>query len=199
MRRPEDIRYCNEFKPEYVGMIMTPGFKRSVDLETARSLKAELDPDILMTGVYVNEPAENITAAVSEGLIDMIQLHGKEDNDYIRELRAQNPGVPIIKAFKLEGHADIRQVIVSEADFVLLDSGTGTGKVFDWSLLHLLPEHIYDRCFLAGGLNYLNVEEALANFMPFAVDTSSGTETDGVKHRGKIRDFVNTVRKASVF
>ncbi len=199
MRRPEDIAYCNEFKPEYVGMIMTPGFKRSVDIETARTLKAELDPDILMTGVYVNEPIENITLAVSEGLIDMIQLHGREDNDYILKLRAQNPGVPIIKAFKLEGHADIRQVIVSEADFLLLDSGTGTGKVFDWSLIHLIPEHLYDRCFLAGGLNYLNVEEALEQFMPFAVDTSSGTETDGVKHRGKIRDFVNTVRKASVF
>ncbi|MBR5967090.1 MAG: phosphoribosylanthranilate isomerase, partial [Lachnospiraceae bacterium] len=182
---------------DYVGMIMSPGFKRSVDIDTARSLKAALDPDIPMTGVYVNEPIENITAAVSEGLIDMIQLHGKEDNGCIRELRAQNPGIPVIKAFKLETHADIRQVIVSEADFVLLDSGTGTGKVFDWSLLQLIPERMHDRCFLAGGLNYLNVEEAIENFMPFAVDTSSGIETDGVKHRGKIRDFVNTVRKAS--
>jgi indole-3-glycerol phosphate synthase/phosphoribosylanthranilate isomerase len=195
MRRIEDIDYCNEFKPDYAGMIMSPGFKRSVDVENARRLKAELDPDIRMTGVYVNEPIQNITAAVRGGIIDMIQLHGAEDERYITELRSQNPGVQIIKAFKLQSPADVKQAIDSNADFVLLDSGTGSGKAFDWELLKLIPDRLRDRCFLAGGLNPGNVGEALTLFMPFAVDTSSGTETEGVKDREKIRDFVFEARK----
>ena len=194
MRRPEDIAFCNEFKPDYVGMIMSPGFKRSVDVETAGKLKAELDPSIKMTGVFVNEPEENIVRAVHDGLIDIIQLHGSEDTEYIRSLRAKVPGIPIIKAFKLETPDDVKRALGSEADFILLDSGTGSGKAFDWELLRLIPERLRDRCFLAGGLNPANVREALSVFTPFAVDTSSGTETNGVKDKEKIRSFVAEAR-----
>ena len=197
MRRPEDIAYCNEFGPDYAGMIMSPGFKRSVDLTTAAKLKAALDPSIRMTGVFVNESEETVTSAVRNGLIDMIQLHGKEDEGYIGRLKEANPGIPIIKAFKLESPADVKHAIDSGADFVLLDSGTGSGKAFDWSLLKLIPDCMRDRCFLAGGLTPDNVQEALAVFTPFAVDTSSGTETDGVKDREKIGAFVRAAGKKS--
>ena len=105
----------------------------------------------------------------------------------------------MIKAFKLERPADVRHAIDSDADFVLLDSGTGTGKAFDWNLLKLIPDSVRDRCFLAGGLNRDNVGEALSRFIPFAVDTSSGTETDGIKDRDKIRDFVMTARGQTIF
>ncbi len=195
MRRPEDIAYCNEFGPDYVGMIMSPGFKRSVDLVTAAKLKAALDPAIRMTGVFVNESPETVTSAVRVGLIDMIQLHGNEDESYIERLREANPGIPVIKAFKLASPADVKHAIDSSADFVLLDSGTGSGKAFDWGLLKLIPDSVRDRCFLAGGLNPDNVAEALSMFTPFAVDTSSGTETDGVKDRNKIGAFVTEARK----
>ena len=125
-----------------------------------------------------------------EKMLDVIQLHGKEDDTYIRNLR-KHTDKPIIKAFKITSEEDIQLAVHSTADYVLLDSGTGTGKTFDHSLIRGIDRPY----FLAGGLNADNVAEAIREFHPYAIDASSCLETDGKKDRNKMIEFVNNIRK----
>lgn len=98
---------------------------------------------------------------------------------------------PIIKAFRIETANDIETAAQSMADHILLDSGAGTGTVFDWNLLKSIKRPY----FLAGGLDVLNVAEAVRTLHPFAVDVSSGIESDGVKDQTKMAAFTAAVRK----
>ena len=123
-------------------------------------------------------------------MLDLIQLHGKDDNGYITRLR-ELTGKPIIKAFTVRTGEDIKAAVQSKADYVLLDSGTGTGKTFDHSLIADIDRPF----FLAGGLTAENVGEAIEAFHPFAVDASSSLETDGKKDKNKMAAFVAAVRK----
>ena len=143
-------------------------------------------------GVFVNEPPENIFTLTNNNIIDIIQLHGAEDDNYIQILRAHTDKI-IIKAFKIHNINDIHKANESKADYVLLDSGTGTGKIFDWTLAKNLSRPY----FLAGGLNPGNVAEAIKTLKPFAVDVSSGIETDGLKNFDKMREFVDAVRSVN--
>ena len=127
---------------------------------------------------------------MNSGTIDICQLHGREDEAYIRRLR-QLTDRPIIRAFRIGSEQDIPAVQSSTADYVLLDSGAGTGKVFDWDL----AQQVHRSYFLAGGLGIDNVEKAVQRLFPFAVDVSSGIETDGTKDEIKMAEFVAAVRK----
>ena len=140
-------------------------------------------------GVFVNEPIENIMKYYEE-MLDVIQLHGQEDDEYIKALRQQT-SKPIIKAFKITSALDVQKAKESLADYVLLDSGTGTGKTFDHSLIGEIDRPY----FLAGGLNADNVGEAIAALHPYAVDASSGLETAGKKDPDKMKAFTSAVRK----
>ena len=123
-------------------------------------------------------------------IIDVVQLHGNEDENYICALR-QKTNAPIIKAFKIKDENDIETAEKSSADYILLDYGMGEGKSFDWNLL----EKINREYFLAGGLDCKNIAKAVKVLKPFAVDVSSGVETNGVKDENKIKTFIETVRK----
>lgn len=190
LRRIEDIKMVNEAKPDFAGFILAKGFKRTISYEAARELKANLAQEIQAVGVFVNDDLEVVSKLLGEDVIDIAQLHGSEDEEYIRELR-KCTSKPIIKVFKIETAADVEKAVASSADYILLDSGTGTGKRFDWSLL----EKIERPFILAGGLSCDNIEEALENVKPYAVDVSSGTETDGIKDKAKIDKFVELVRQ----
>lgn len=185
-----DIETVNELRPTYIGFVFAQKSRRYVPPEQAAALKKALSPEIRAVGVFVNEKIEQIAALLKAGTIDLAQLHSGEDEAYIGRLRACMDK-PIIKAFRIDSEADIRRAQESTADFVLLDSGSGgTGTVFDWKLLAKMNRPY----FLAGGLDASTAAEAVERWKPYAVDVSSGIETDGKKDPEKMRRFVEAVR-----
>lgn len=187
LKRPEDIIYVNEAKPDYAGFIIeVPKSSRNVTEDQVRELTAKLDPDIISVGVFVNAVPERVEKLLLEGTIHIAQLHGQEDEAYIKRIR-KNTGHQVIKAFSVKTAQDIENAMNSPADYILFDQGSGgTGRTFDWSLI---PD-IKRPFFLAGGLGADNLETAIRTIHPYAVDLSSSVETDGVKDRDKILEAV---------
>lgn len=191
LTRPCDIAWANELRPDYIGFVFAKKSKRYAAPELAAQLKALLNPEIQAVGVFVNEDVDTVAELLRAGIIDVAQLHGKEDESYIAALRAKTDK-PIFKAIRIDSEADVAKANASSADFVLLDSGNGgTGTVFDWQLL----QGIARPYFLAGGLHPGNIGEAVKALKPFGVDVSSGIETDGLKDQAKMAQFVQAVRK----
>ena len=190
LSRQCDIEWANELKPDYIVFVFWSKSKRNVSPEKANELKALLSPDIKAVGVFVNEPVQNVAKLLNNNIIDIAQLHGSEDEEYISKLRTLT-NKPIIKAFLLKSKDDAQKAEKSTADHILLDSGMGTGKGFDRSLL----KNISRPYFLAGGLYPENVADAIETLSPFAVDVSSGIETDNFKDKNKMAAFVKAVRK----
>ena len=190
LSRPCDIETANELKPEYIGFVFAPKSRRYVTPEKAKALRQLLASEIHAVGVFVNENPERVACLLNNSVIDIAQLHGSEGEDYIKQLRTITDQ-PIIKAFRIETAGGITDAESCTADYVLLDSGAGTGTTFDWNLI----QNIKRPYFLAGGLEAHNVENAIKVLHPFAVDVSSGIETDGVKDKLKMAAFVAAVRK----
>ena len=190
LRRPEDIGAVNGLQPEFIGFVFFPGSKRYVEPEEARDLKAGLAPGIKAVGVFVDEDPETVARLLEEGIIDIAQLHGHEDEAYLAGLRKLTDK-PLIQAFRIRTGEDALQAQASSAEAILLDAGAGDGKTFDWNWLAAVTRPY----FLAGGLNPENVSRAVEKLHPYAVDVSSGVETDGVKDLFKMRAFVRAVRE----
>lgn len=183
LQRKEDIETVNRYKPDYAGFIINyPKSHRSKTPKEVEILAKELDPGIPKVGVFVDEAVEIPIQMVRAGILDIVQLHGHEDNAYIKALRA-GCSAKIIQAFLIQGPEDIRLAAASEADYVLLDQGRGSGKVFDWGQISSDFPKPY---FLAGGINPENMEAAYEATHPYALDISSGVETDGQKDPKKI-------------
>ena len=187
LSRVEDIEVANELLPEFVGFVFYPKSKRYITPNDAAALKNILDKKISAVGVFVNEKIS--TVAEIAKFLDLIQLHGTEDENYISTLRNYTDK-KIIQAFKVKTTDDLNIAKDSRADFILLDSGAGTGEIFNWQLL----KNFEREYFLAGGLNVENVADAVKNLKPFAADVSSGIETGGVKDAAKMKKFVSIVR-----
>lgn len=185
-----DIEAANELKPEYIGFVFAPNSRRYVTPERAAELKKQLDSDISAVGVFVNESIDNIVYLLNNGIIDIAQLHGNENENYINQLRKMTDK-PIIKAFRIDTEQDVINAEKCSADYILPDSGAGTGTTFDWELIKSIKRPY----FLAGGLGIDNVRDAVKELKPYAADVSSGIETDGVKDRIKMAAFVAAVRK----
>lgn len=193
MFRDCDIDYANEAKPDFVGFILGfPKSHRNIDAETARQLRSRLDTGIKAVGVFVNSPETTCAEYANCGIIDVIQLHGDEDADFIQRLR-ELTGAPIIKAAKIRTPEDIGRVQALGADYVLLDNGTGTGEMFDHSLLD--GAEIRQPFFLAGGLTPENLRQAAESVRPYCVDLSSGVETDRLKDHEKMLEAVRVIRE----
>ena len=190
LRREQDIRYANELMPDYIGFVFLKGKMRYVTFEEAAHLRSLLDPAIPAVGVFVNEPVENVIRLLRAGTIQIAQLHGQEDEAYAEELRRAGDHC-IIRAFAVRSSEDIHRAFAFPADYPLLDNGKGTGETFDWSLFHEQEKPF----FLAGGLSPENVKEAIECFHPYAVDVSSGVETDGFKDYEKMKAFMDAVRR----
>lgn len=190
LSRPCDIQTANELKPEYIGFVFAPKSKRYIDPQKAARLKELLSSDIRAVGVFVDEAPDKVAALLNSGIIDIAQLHGSEDEAYIQRLR-QLTDQPIIKAFQIKTCHDLAEAEACNADHILLDSGAGTGNVFDWSVL----QDVKRPYFLAGGLSPDNVGDAVRLLHPYAVDVSSGIETDGRKDEEKAAAFIAAVRK----
>ena len=191
LTRNEDIEYVNEALPDYIGFVFSKS-RRQVTLQQAYDLKRDLNSRIKSVGVFVNEPQDMIAELAKNGIIDLAQLHGNEDNVYISKLREKTDGkVKIIKAISISNEFSIDQINEIDADFFLLDNGSGgTGKAFDYSLI---KNKVNDRIFLAGGINAGNIKNAVS-LNPYCIDVSSGAESDGIKDREKIIKLVRSIR-----
>ncbi len=187
--RAEDAELINRYKPDYFGMIID--FKRShrsISKKEAAMLRAAIDKSIPAVGVFVNKELSYIKSFIDDGIIDIAQLHGAEDNSYIRRLKGLICK-PVWKAFKIRTRQDVEKAMLSEADLIILDNGYGTGKTFDWSLI----QDIKRPFALAGGINLENIEDALNSLNPYLIDISSGVETDKLKDSDKIEKAVKAV------
>ena len=186
LSRPAEIETVNRLKPEYIGFVFAPKSRRYVTPEQAAGLKVSLSPDIQAVGVFVNEPPENVARLLRNGVIDLAQLHGAEDDAYLRQLRALTDR-PVIQAFRVASAADVEHAQRSPADYILLDSGSGgSGTLLDWGLLR----NVTRPYFLAGGLTPQNAARAIRLLHPYALDVSSGIESNARKDPVKMAAFV---------
>ncbi|MDR2868966.1 MAG: phosphoribosylanthranilate isomerase [Deferribacteraceae bacterium] len=186
--REEDAYYANAAKPDYVGFVFAKS-SRQVDIATAEHLRAKLDAGIRSVGVFVNAADAEIEEACKRGCISIIQLHGSESNEDIIRLKAST-GCEVIKAINMDNPTGI--ALYTAADYLLCDNGAGgTGESFDWDTLPILM--IDKPIFLAGGINLDNIAKAAALDI-FAVDVSSGAETNGLKDSNKMCALVRAVR-----
>ncbi len=193
LKRTEDIEYINQVKIDFAGFIFAQNSKRRVDLKTAETMKRLLNPDIKSVGVFANQDLNFIKEISEKKIIDIIQLHGSEDNDFICKIKEMT-NLEVIKAFKADNNLEYA-INISAADYVLIDSYNeksfgGTGSAFDWSLIPQTDKKI----FLAGGINILNAEKALKDVKPYCIDINSGVETNGVKDKYKIIEIVDRIR-----
>ena len=186
LTRQEDIDAVNDLLPAYVGFVFAEQSRRRLKILQAAAMKKRLTAAVSAVGVFVDSPPEFVANVASANIIDVIQLHGAEDENYIAELRKLT-AKKIIKAFVIKTAADLIPAAESSADCVLLDAGAGAGVSFDWRLVADFPRQF----FLAGGLRPENVGRAVEQTRPFAVDVSSGIENDdGFKDYFKMRKFM---------
>ena len=191
----ETIPAIVDAKPDYMGLVFAPS-KRQVTVEQAKTLVDELHKqyEIKTVGVFVNETIEKLLKIAEKVKLDVIQLHGDEDESFIQTLKEQS-NVEVWKAVQVRSAADTEKWIDSSADMLLFDAyhkdeRGGTGEVFDWSSLDE-----FERPFLlAGGIDSTNVARAIRTVRPYGIDISSGIETKGVKDDEKIKAFTNIVR-----
>jgi len=189
--RPCDIDYVNEAMPDYIGFILHfPKSHRNVTADRAAQLRSRLSPEIGAAGVFVDQPMDLVSETAARVGLNVIQLHGHEDDGYIAALR-EKTGLPVWKAFQIRGEADLAAAEKSSADEILLDNGYGTGTAFDWSLAASLRRPI----LLAGGLTPESIPAAVRALRPKLLDLSSGVETNGGKDREKILAAVRAARQ----
>ncbi len=189
LSRPADIEAVNQYQPDYAGFIINfPKSHRNCTPEQVQSLHAQLSDSIPAVGVTVNQPLETVAALLEQGVIDIAQLHGQEDESYICELKRRT-GKPVWKAFRIRSANDLDVARASSADMILLDNGYGTGETFDWTLVRDIGRPF----ILAGGLCESNISDA-AKMQPDAMDISSGVETNRVKDPEKIRILIERIR-----
>ena len=169
---------------DYIGFVFAPS-KRQVTLEEAAELAKLIPSDVQKVGVFVSPSRAELLEAVDKVGLDFVQVHGKVVDKLFENLPCGS-----IQAVQVDegGH-----VPNSQADYLLFDAPVaGSGQTFDWGRLD--TTELSQPFFIAGGLNEDNVEEAIQHFTPYAVDVSSGVETNGQKDHEKIRRFIERVK-----
>lgn len=165
---------------DYIGFVFAAS-KRQVSLEQAQELAKRVTGKTKIVGVFVSPSLEDLELAIGRVPLDMVQIHGTFDEALIPLI-----SVPVIRAIQL---TDQEAQVTSQADYLLFDAPVaGSGQTFDWGLLK--DQKIQQDFFIAGGLTVDNVRQARETFQPYAVDVSSGVETDGRKDIEKIKAFI---------
>lgn len=198
IRRPEDVIVLNQLMPDYAGFVFADS-KRQISVREAERLSEMMDRNITRVGVFAGQSPEFIAELLNAGIIHRAQLHGDENQEYRIELkkRIRKPeNRKLILAYRINTKKDIRSINIEEEDDLLLDSGItasgGSGLTFDWSVTDGMNRSF----FLAGGLNEKNIASAVKQVRPWAVDVSSGVETDGYKDPEKMHRFISELRRA---
>ena len=165
---------------DYIGFVFAES-KRQVSLEQAQELAKRVTGKTKIVGVFVSPSLEDLEQAIGQVPLDMVQIHGTFDEVLIPLI-----SVPVIRAIQL---SDQEAQVSSQADYLLFDAPVaGSGQTFEWDLLK--DQKIQQDLFIAGGLAVDNVHQARETFQPYAVDVSSGVETDGRKDIEKIKAFI---------
>ena len=188
----EHVKTAVESGADAIGFVFAKS-RRQVTVDQARELATAVPSDVLKIGVFVNKALEEVERIAREVPLDVVQLHGDEDPDYVRRL-----SIPTIKALSIKTKEDVQQASQFEVDYFLFDAPGvefrgGSGHSFDWSLL-AKANISHDKVILAGGLTENNINEAILIVQPFMVDVSSGVETAQRKDAEKIRTFIRAVR-----
>lgn len=208
LRRPEDIEYANQTRPDYIGFVFAKS-KRQVSPELAGQLAVGLKEGMKKVGVFVNAPLEEILEAVRLAKLDVVQLHGDEGPVEIQAVKDALVGVgtgtigkipEIWKAVRTTDAAVLLAADGLEVDRLLLDAFTpgmagGTGVVADWNMIRGVKGQLTKPFFLAGGLNAGNLEEAVYAVEPYGIDLSSGIETDGFKDLSKMEAIIEIIER----
>jgi phosphoribosylanthranilate isomerase len=189
LSRLEDIIAVNRHGADYAGFVFWQRSKRYIDPYKAGELIELLRSDIKTVGVFMDEPLDNVIRAARISGVEMVQLHGHESEEYVEYVK-RTLDRPVIKAYKASEEGALERAAASNVDYVMIDSGAGSGKKFDWNILNGFGR----KFFLAGGLDPDSVGDAVSLLDPFAVDVSSGVETDGVKDEEKIEKFIKAVK-----
>lgn len=184
-----DLPFINQLALDYIGMVFAQNSQRFVTIAQARKNNEILNPSIKKVGVFVNAPEELIRQIVAEKLIDLIQLHGQEDELMIQHYQ-MTFHLPIIKTFSIQTPQDVLEASQSTADYLLFDyQQAGSDQSFDWRSIQQV-NHPY---FLADGIKPENLKAALA-FKPYTIDLSSGIESNGVKNNQKMQTIMKIMR-----
>lgn len=194
LRRAEDIKYINHALPDYAGFVLAPS-KRQICTDELKSLSKQLDTRVKRVGVFVNSPIDEVLKNLD--FIDIIQLHGNEDESYINSLK-KNTSKEIWKAVRVKSHECIKKAVILPADKLLLDSYCkkaygGTGKTADFSII--AKAKINKPFFIAGGITAQNMISIAKLFKPYGIDLSSSVEVEGVKNGRKIKEVIDTFSK----
>ena len=191
IKRLEDIEIVNKYKPDFIGFVFANS-KRKVSYDLALNLRKNLSEDISAVGVFVDADKKEILKLYDDGIIDIAQLHGNEDENYICDLKKKTQNkLKVIKAIEISQNTDLSKYDDYNSDYLLLDSGKGSGKTFDWNLI---KKDLKKDFFLAGGLNSSNILQAISEFNPYAVDLSSALEVDGFKDENKIKEIMEIIK-----
>ena len=191
IKRLEDIEIVNKYKPDFIGFVFANS-KRKVSYDLALNLRKNLSEDISAVGVFVDADKKEILKLYNDGIIDIAQLHGNEDENYICDLKKKTQNkLKVIKAIEISQNTDLSKYDDYNSDYLLLDSGKGSGKTFDWNLI---KKDLKKDFFLAGGLNSSNISQAISEFNPYAVDLSSALEVDGFKDENKIKEIMEIIK-----
>lgn len=180
LMREQDTQVVNEVHPDFAGFVFAKS-RRQISPATALKFRQLLDPSIPTAGVFVNEPLENMLNIYRSGAIQIVQLHGNEPEETVKALK--EAGATVFQVFKPNA-----KITPTAADYVMLDSGNGSGIALDWTRVPKAPHPF----ILAGGLTPDNVTTAINTVHPDVIDVSSGVETNGQKDPDKIRAIVAT-------
>ena len=169
---------------DYIGFVFAPS-KRQVTLEEAAELAKLIPVNVKKVGLFVSPSRVQLLEAIEKVGLDLVQVHGQVGDDLLEDLPCAS-----IQAVQVDENGHVPH---SRADYLLFDAPVaGSGQTFDWGQLDTTG--LAQPFFIAGGLNEDNVEEAIQHFTPYAVDVSSGVETDGQKDHEKIRRFIERVK-----
>lgn len=202
-----DIKIVNKYLPDYVGFVFAKS-KRNITIETAKRLKENLDSRILSVGVFVNEEIDTIRMLCDLKCIDIIQLHGDEDILYIKELKKYVLH-PIIKAVRIQSLEQIINASLLPVEYLLFDTYIkdaygGSGKTFDLNMLadafNEMQGNSSLKYFLAGGIhseNFFHIWKEISKkcSIPYAIDVSSGVESNGKKDEYKVANMIQMVKR----
>lgn len=169
---------------DYIGFVFAPS-KRQISFETAKMLSEKIPSTIKKVGVFVSPSLEQINKALSIVDLDLVQIHGEMDEVVYSQIN-----LPIIRAYQMDKKIN---EVDEKIDFLLFDSpNAGSGQLFQWD--YLKTDRLTKKFFIAGGLTKDNVLDAIEQFHPYAVDVSSGVETNGQKDAVKIKEFIERVK-----
>ena len=195
IRRPEDVKMINEVAPDYIGFVFAPTW-RQITPETAYNLGLGLNYGIKKVGIFVNEPIPSLLSAAKTAGLDVVQLHGEEDEVYITQVR-ENFNGEIWKAVRVQSPEDVKNAETLSADMLLYDSFVpgvlgGSGKRLD--LNNILKANPTRPFFLAGGIKAENIDEILSTICPYGLDISSAFEVDRRKDKDKLNQLMNKLK-----